>query len=691
MTFSKLSLLVAAVALVGCSTESNKKKDILVNSPYDYEQTGNFQVSTFRVMKSERAAANSFDFVSMKTFNFEACLVDQLNAPIGQPNLAFVVADEQGNEEEVRTDRRGCVVWSETPKISYLLDETYFKIVRVIKSKSYYKGYVKVEGAFMPWYDDGASLVDTRYNKLPDGTPVDQVSTQTLRGAHFRPTTSSNVRVNLKSASFKFAGLDEGKYEITPLLGLKVAHKYQVRLTPTVIRKTLKKTVVPEALNTGSMKAILVILKEVKNSADQFKVDNVVTSVEFEDNLLYGDLMADISIPFPNVVDITSRTVALITLIPKEELEGLPSMSFAGPLSPGLLSSLELRPVAHNALSLHQQFQENQKRERQLKARSFDIFKKLTGYKTLNVAAPVEGGWFREDSSLKAELYEQFSKPNGSEVKLTLETHRTLCDLMFPKSLVPPRGVRPAVPVNQACRLYPNNYLQMRMVRFVEQFHSNVPRPVGIPTVDTLTMAASFSATDTFSQSAGANAKLGLSFSKSAPIPLPSINFSVGADYSVGRVRRMDRTTSTSINRTRTVTAEGVTFAMDVTTRKCFVVESSDLARNTYPGETAGLYYCSEKLERNPNHLETYYLLTSKSGVDGSPITDNASNASSPWKVMIRGTQMMNAFAEVLQKPFYQFALSPVNTNTEDKLYSSFKELYMNQDFPGVLSEPEAK
>lgn len=681
MNFSKIVFLLPLLFVLGCSTESTKNKDVGFQEPNRFEGVGNFRVDAITPVSTVNAEYNKYAIVSKKLFNFKACITDPLFAPV-QPALKFAIIDGAGNERIERTDSKGCIYWDETHSFRYIDHESYIKIRRRIESRNFYKGYADAEVALNPWGDGGASVIDLRFNKLPANAEVIEMSDLSLRGQTLRSSPNPNVQLNLKSVSFDFIGLDYENYEITPYLGLKVAHKYQFRITPTLIRRTINRLVVPEVLNTGRMKAILVILKEDSNAQTQYSMKNVITSAEFVGDLVYGELTGDASIKFNSISELTSRTIGLVTLIPLDDLEGFPKVSFVGPLAPGLLRSLSLRPINQSALSLHQSYQAQLAEVEKQVVKPIELFAKHSGYKPIDFVNVGLRHQRESGVNLKSQIEKFMQKPTN---KYSMP-YRDLAQAMCPQLYSQVRGQDYRY---NECLRNPGAYVKLVRMKFVEKLNSTKPIPNGIPTVDTFRMSTSMSVSSGTSTSMGVNLRTGLS----QPLGgLGVLKFSFGADYAFGASAKKDRNQSTSVSRERSVTAEGNQFIIDAVTRDCFAAQVPD-QRNTiatYNTTTKGVYFCSH-LTKNEKVLENYYLINSKVGLDGSTFTDNASNASTGWRMMIRGDETKNIFANLLEDSLIEFVLFK-RDQTELDVASQFKELnlvvdsHQNELFPGLVS-----
>lgn len=709
MTFSNLnrilSVLFLGLALAACSTQSDKKKDVVIDNPeknFGRSPGTNFLVDALKSNGTIPEYSKPYGSkIVGKLYNFEACIKDPSNAAV-QPNIKFEIDSEDGNTIPTSTDLRGCLTWTESHKINFFAEESYIQFRRVVRGKGIYKGEVFVEIAIHPWSDGAASVVDLRYNQVPANQPVKKVGKLSVKGSTLT-TGEAMIKGTLKGASFEYLGNDISKFEVTPFLGLKVAHKYRVKITPMLYRRSIAKYWEAVSLLTGDMKVDFTVLREDENPATQFDLKNVITTVSWTGTMEFGDLNALISVQFDNVSDITSRTIALVTLTPLDEISDLGQMSFTGAMKPGQLGAVNLYPVAEqNATRLNAAYVQKLNESPRHKLKAVDL------YKTVNEVQPLVLKSFQTNGQVQVDrmaLLEQYLA-TGTFGSRDFTMRAALCD-----ALLDTADARTHL---DRCRTLGSKYLTLSRRSFVDTLNSKRPTSVGMPTVDTLTMTAgvgeSYRKSTTVSQSVKASAGLsaGLGFGDSGnPLAVLGgmigkissiLGFNVGfkvslganRDYGVAWVSSIENSTGVSTGaRTKTVTAEGQTYEIDVNVRKCLIVKRNPEAFETgffrrdieVSAKTA--IYCSDKVVRELKQ-ETYYLVGQKVGADGSVFTDTASNGATPWRMFIRGKPVMNVFSQILSQSNLEFRVQQM---TEDSLSENFKEFYVTQEFPGVLSE----
>jgi len=364
----------------------------------------------------------------------------------------------------------------------------------------------------------------------------------------------------------------------------------------------------------------------------------------------------------------------------------LPRMSFAGPLNPGLLSNLELRPVNYDAYALHQEFQRQRAEARRLKMNPILSFQATTGYRPL----AFKGRSSAEEQSQR-ELLENLTAKLSSMTPLRSAQLRDLaCPQMFADS-------EKRNSLVDRCRFHPN-LLSLRVLTFVERLNSTRPKLVFIHPPDTLQMNMAFQMTDATTESVGYNLRAGLSLSPGNPLGLDILgqgrlgfNISMNGDMSWGRVVQKQNSQGVVINRSRSVTAEGVTYEIQAATRRCLILSPSEFALQNFPNQAKGLFFCSRNLNPQDRRQETYYLVNSQVGREGSVVVDNASNdpeTTAFWRMMIRGNELFRLFQAVAEKPIYSLLVS--RPPAEQQLNEDFKRLYQEgptQLIPGAFVE----
>ena len=697
MTFSNLLkslIVVASLLFSACSTESNKTKEVGFNEPDRFPGEGNMRVKTISAGLTPSSEFNDYSVLTKKTFNLVACITDPLQAAV-QAGLNFAIVDGSGNVMVRATQSDGCINWQETHSFTFMAREAIFRVSRRIESRSLYTGYAIVSFGLNPWASGPASVVDFRKTEtFPANAPVVNIENLNLRGQSLNKPLMSDIGVKLSQASFQFVGLDKRNTEITQNLGLKVAHKYIFKITPQIVRKSIEKPVVLESISTGKMKVTFLILREDENPQTQMSMKNVLSSTEFEGEFVAGELTGTISIKFENISELTSRTVALLTLTPITTFDGFPQVSFTGPIPSGPITNLNLIPTQSSATEIHSLFIQKQKEFKAAELKPLQLFEKHSGFKKM-VNTPV-----RLQNWINSYLSGQTNLSPSDDRRLS----SSLCDQIFAEP-----GLES---YKRKCRYNPYKNLIHNKSSIVDSILTPNPKMSDVTTVDSFKMSWSQGLSRADAQSVGINLKAGASLGLNgsskflnAASESKNSNFggilsgslSVGGDYSTSRVWKKDMTTGVSATREQSVTAEGRRYEFDAMVRKCFTVSpSEEIMEELDSRRITGnfrQFFCSNVVSKETRH-ENYYLVNSKTGLDKSPFSDNESNTSSEWRMMVRGTKMMNLFLSVSSSGLFQFVFSPIKgLDAESEYLNRFKELHavvrqnQTEEFPGFLSE----
>ncbi len=687
MIFSRILVsLILALFVVGCSTESRKKVDTIPGSSSDYEtcRHTNFLVDDFRTTFSSIASFNSYGIPSKKTYNFRACLVERLGATKIMPDIRFSIEGSGHSRSEATTDRKGCINWSENFEYNHIQPEVIVKLNRKITAHSVYKGCVMAVAAFNPWVNGIFATTDTRNTSIE----AYELENESLTLGRIRAANRaiSPVEIAVDSLNFEFKGLDFDQYEISKFLNLTVAHKYTLRIKPSVIRRTLENISVPQVLVGGRLKAYLAIFKDEPGL--QMNHDTLITTQEFD--LEYsrgtGQFMADVSIKFQNVAEMTSRTKAVLTLVPSDELEGIQEMNYIGVLKPAPLATLTLSQGDVSA----KKFFDTQKAPSLV--RPFDELKSRTsGLVAMNVDLPASYFphiWERTYNFRDISETALYGKLSDVQKKYLASI---LCHKLY------------SSPANRSyafnCQSNPGFYMSFEVRHLVDEVTS-IPQALGDTTVEELDMKVSYSAAQKNSYSKGWKASVGAGLSATLsydPLSLPldwsplkgslGIKGSGGVDYSWVWEGRYSQDQSVSITSTTStkITSEGNTFRFNAKSRPCLIaVQSAKIASylEKKNQQAPGIFLCGDKLLEQ-TRTETWYMLTQNLGVKDSPFSDSLSKRSGPWRMMIRGRTPMLLFYNFLKESKANLVLERLPS---DALKTEFDSALMQmQEFPGLL------
>ncbi|MBX3040651.1 MAG: hypothetical protein KF789_08100 [Bdellovibrionaceae bacterium] len=707
--FKALSLLVTITALAACSPDSKKGRGVNLGNEMNFERTENtnFWVDAPSVTSSSIASYNNYGMPKSKLFNFKACVKDANGASIME-RTKFRLTDEAGGSTLLTVPMDGCLYWSETHEYSILSDETFYRLRRTVVAEAPYRGSVKIDIAFNPWADGGGAIKDLRFVKLGPNEPLVDVGPISLNGGRvFAQQANPQLNLNVDSLSFEFKGLDYDNYSINSLLGLTVAHRYLIRIKPVALRKTMNKVVQPEAFIGGKMKAYFALFKENKDLTVQYSQDSLVFATEFElaDDQRVGSFFTDnLIVKFDKIADMTSRTAALLTLVPVDGDATLGELSFSGVMKPGRLGSLSLVPSKVSA----RDFVDQDRVQRETPFKAIEAYAKHTQAKTLDLNAVQIPKWIgSKNYDPKADVQALLS---GKQPANKSDLMSALCAKLYAND---PTWLRP-------CQNKPDFHMTLELRDFVDEVLS-APRIAGLTTTHRLSMNVSYSVTESQGQSSGMSSSLrsglgvdaggiltglggligavvggpagaagGVAIGSSIAKILNEVGFkfSIGNDYfATTEVRSSaNNSASATVSSGVDITAEGNTFQFDVAAKKCLIVTSKNhevpvISREEKPGRA--VYICANNAVKQ-TRTETYYLLGQNLGNNGSPFSDSDAANSTNWRMMIRGKQNALLLFDFLQKADLDIVVGKVpSTDAQSPLAKEFNTI---QDFPGVLS-----
>lgn len=724
MTFSKnvsFVLFAAALGMSACSTESRRAKDYVPGQGTDFQKESgtNFRVDSVKVLSTipvskEEGGFTAYGFPRSKHFNFQACLKDTNNGAI-LPNMPFRISDDEGVAIDVITNIDGCVSWSERHSYAYLATETYYRFARNIRGMRTYKGSVSAVVAFDPWQDGAAAVVDLRYTTLPTNSALMSVGSLSIKdNGLLTQQAAGNLNINVDTVSFEFRGLDYDNYSIDRLLNLTVAQKYQIRLKPMVLRKTIANVAKAESFVGGKMKAYFAIFREQKDPAKMYTMENLVSVTEFNlsDDLQVGTFISDLSLKFSSIVDLTSRTQAVLTLVPVEEILGVPELSFYGVLKPGRLAALTLSPSKVSARDFAERAKAQEIANKEV--RPMETFATKSGYTVLDLkpVSVYNGFWYGTSEVNTAEVVQR-ALDNKLSSEASKELKQVLCAKVFAGN----------DKVVAKCQQNPDKYMSAGRRDFANEILSK-PRKINKePIVDTLKMSIAYTYARSanhsvgwkFDAAAGLSGSLGLDLfggllgsgplsSGAGPVTPPStapdwkwsllspLSGSLGLKLSAGGTAyygydsksTWGRSTSVGISSDVNVTSEGHQFAFDVQVQPCiFAVQKADPNAPEDAPRPKGVYYCSSQT-RKELRTETYFLLGQAVGGKDSLFTDSDSANEVSWRMFLRGQGTKSLLFNVIKSSYtvMQFDQIP------DDLYRGELNATqtMMQEYPGMLS-----
>ncbi len=511
MTFSKLLFFSLSMTLVfsGCSTESRKKSKDVPGARTDFSvcsENTNFRVRAggFGAKASIISVYNNHGIPKKKTFNFQACLLERIGGAKVTADIPFVIENSNGKKITQKiADSEGCLSWQESFEYNHIQPETYIKLTRNIRALSTYTGCVKAQAAFTPWADGSAATSELRgFEYETYEADADALTSGKIR---ILGQAAQQIEIAVDSLNFEFKGLDYNNYSVDRNLNLTVAHDYTLRLKPSVIRKTLSNVAVSQALVGGKLKAYLAIFADEKD----FKPDanSLITVSEFDLDYVKstGQFMANVSLKFKNVAQMTSRTRAFLTLVPSDELEGLSEMNYQGLFKPAPLASLSLAPGSISAYSLFKNQNKNP-----LSRKPIDTLKsKDSGLTQMTLDNPPSYTFTKWHGSHN--FHDILNQALYSKVTGFKQSYLTavLCQKLYPlvgKDLTA-----------LECQMNPSSYMKVATRHIVEDITSK-PEPINDTTVEDLEMRITFAESRKQSFSRGWRVSLGAGLSGSLGI-----------------------------------------------------------------------------------------------------------------------------------------------------------------------------
>jgi hypothetical protein len=692
MTFSKLNLALGFSLLiaVGCSTDSRRAKNIQPGDQLDYKMASgtNFRASTLSVDSTYNVAFQSNGLVSKKLYNFSVCLKDLGGAAV-LPDLQFSISDGAGQTTIRPTDKSGCIQWAETFEIAGFESETLYLLKRTVAAVAVYRGEVYLEAALNPSANGGASVVDTRKTQLPERVKVVDIGPLSMKDGGVKSKTAgkdSRIQVNLESIMFQDLGLAYDKYEINRFLGLTVAHKYRVRLRPSLVRESMDTEIDTRVISKGQMKVTLTLLKDI-NAPGKMDAANVVTSVEFIGEVILGTVTADIVLKHDNISSLLSRSQAVVTVEPMDELANIPEATFVGISNPGPLGFIALIPAAENAKDLAQRAAELKSKD--VTAREamtpVQLMVQKNNMKPLDVTGEVGVGIAGSKKiSVKDALEQMLAGKMSSDEEKYLAYGLA--------SQIDPDG-HPLMAKIAAKITGRKNPLIFEKRDLVESLNSTTPEFTGETGKESL---AIITATDysyskgkghSFSLNGGVSGGASVSGGAEGSLLGSKVGASLSGRANVGRdwfqVWTTSRSQVTKVGSvaSRTINVVSNSFQIDANVTSCLIMGVPNTSKDVR------YYYCAAEPKKQ-KRVETYYLLNETVGDDSTGYSDSADPKASPWRMFIRGPKSYMMFAQMvnnLKEKVLVLEKLP-DTAALQATMRQFPEFYMMQEFPGMLT-----
>lgn len=667
MTSFKNILFIATSSLFVFACGSKRDK------PVDKEAT--FFVKSISpgspsVMKKNQATSEV-----TKLYNFSACLQDVvLKSPI--LGVDFGVSDGQ-SEKIIKSDiNDGCLRWTETHVVNSGEEETFYKVKRTFTGKEVHTGQVTLELAFNPWTD---SLIDLRYEK-PAAEKLVEVDSfafntdlQKVKSQVNRSTTVTYIN----SMSLNFEGQDYDNYRVNSLLTLQGAQLFTIKISPSLLRRTLDSSIDSVSVRGGQVRLIMYIL----TSKNQL-ISSVDETLDVDPN--DGSAHKQISVRFTDPSLISSRMNVIVKI---QALMGENSSIQPG-VYRGILSPLKSTSASIDLTMADEKTLANLvAAEGQVDSLNASFASTQSGLQLFT-----KGGRFQE---IKVASVQQNLRGKGY-VDLATLARKKLDSKLSAEDEVDLRTLACKKIADKNCK-----NMEIVQLSFVEKLNNPKPRPVDYAREYSLRVANGFEYSKSYSQDVSASAKVGASASigfdlskllwglpTTSPIEGGSkmgFGLSAGGDAGWAIARRSGQGSSTSISAGEdlSISAIGNTFEIEAQVRKCLVIKMKEAA--------TGSYVCSNNLE-NKTIRETYYLVNQN--LASSALSDADDFGSVRWRMTIRGSEQFEVFKNLVSDKnifleFIKFDGMALTELPQDLLVNNKwpSDLLVNQAFPGAISE----
>ncbi len=654
-----------------------------------------FIVETIDASLKETRQTDADTRTEQKLFQFSACLLDAVaRAPIARTR--FQVSDGK-TAKEIPTDNGGCLLWEEKHRVSGLEPERLLRIERIFTAVEGFSGTVKTELAFNPW---AGELVDIRKLKeLPEGLETGRhmlTFESDLQGlANASPNMTTVANVFLKDISLEFIEHDKSASEITPLMTLKTAQLFRLRMSPGFIVRNYKNETVNIDPRGGSLNVWIVLTKK-DPTRHEIDGEDVVAEYQGPIKVLHdGTVAQNIHLRIHDTAGVLSRNHVLVAVEPQGKMAlHAKSGFFTGFISPllGNDAGVALVPVEN------------------------DVVAKLA--RTIDSALPAARSSIPALRALQKYSGLQPETSNPGKILLSARTStddkqpkhllRSYCSELYTKDLVvhvPREGLAKIiniidrdgmkwVNVLASCLRDPREFVRIDARDFVEAVHGKPEHVKDSTSVQYISVgrAVGFSRTRSRSETASASVSGGVSADSGigwqapklpGPIfgsePSAGLGFKIaaGADWNIAVARNRSSSTSvsTGVSEGHQFTVATDAYAIDATVRRCAIISA------TVGGGKKGFFACEDGTHRR-RFSETYYLINH--GIASSPFSDESSINNTRWRLTIRGDKMYKAFEDLMTKgnTVLEFSKLTATIDGKTKLLPDFR---VTQEFPGAV------
>ncbi len=698
--------------------------------------------ATFYVddIKSSFAANNvRFGDVNQKFINMTACLKDNaqksiiMNVPfaIYADNVEIIHINYETNQQKsFQTDRDGCITWQELFEFNPKTSERQISLSRNFKALSGHSGSVNAQLAYNPWHDElkylklglkaqakeNAKIVYSsgmkldRVNSYSGGSSSSQIDIQGKL-----QSSAELVPLDISSMSMVYSKRDFDQYEVSPTLGLTIAHQYRLHFAVSALRQTLDRGAILEAINFGHFRFNFVLLKEgydSKSMKPEAALKYVVGSSTFDSKGTVGRFDDLITLKFDNIAALASRMTGILTIEPIDQTETYKATSFEGvvtPISGGASQSLVLVPTKIDGLKLARHYAGF--REESFKLKGLDV---LTAHGNFKAANPASGNQPQNAITTYnfASLLKSKTLPSPSDTTFA----QALCFSYFNNSMTDALVNAYSACRNSATSANPEKMMLGVLRDFVEKINDPKPIQVNIPHVENIVIASGLNFSDSSSQEQGIGQRkdnglyggLGAEFnvmSMLEKIPvvgtivkaLNIFNFSASTGmkmswnkdwyYSSGLTQAQSKSTGISTARGEVVTSESFKFQVKASTKTCLMITPSPELLKLMPtaGAPEGKFVCADQLETGTRD-EVYYFISQTTGSSSSPMSDSMSSNDNPLRMFVRGPRTFDLFSKLLSHDKFDLKLQKMSVEDRtDKLKDQLNQ-YVTQEFPGMIT-----
>ncbi len=729
----KIKTALVASLLLGLTACMNRDPHVTENGATFYVDDITPTVASYSVNKN--------DDVSQKFINMKACFKDNAQKSIIM-NVPFAIYADNvelihmnydvtpPTRLQYKTDRDGCITWQELFEFNPKASDQQVLLNRTFKALSGHEGSVDAKLAYNPYHDEikylklgfAGQAVEKGNVTYSLGAKFERVNT--LSGGNIstqvdvsgKLTSAELVPLSIKSIGLTYLNRDFDNYQISPTLGLTIAHDYQVVFGMYAIRKTFDHGTFFEPINAGNFRFHILIMKDGFNSTKMSPDEapkNVVGSTTFDAVGSGGDFRSLVIFRFDNIASLASRLTIVVTAESIDQKDTFKTSTFEGlmyPVAGYIGQGLTLFPSKLDGMKLTQRYEGL--REESFKAKGLDLLLQQANFKAVTPATTnlhaVTGYNFA--SVLKSKTLPSSTDPIFAQA---------LCFAYFNASMTD--GLTNAFETckRNAVSPTPDKMMTVLYRDFVEKVDDPKPTASGLPLPETLSVSSGLNFSDSNTQEQASTTKndksaysgLGAEFNlfgliEKIPVvgvivkALNLFNFSANTGmkvsfnkewyYSTGATQDQSQTATVGVSKALSIYAEGFKFKLKVTTRSCLlIVPTAELLKLMSGPAPEGKVVCNDQAESGVRE-ETYWFLNETTG-GATPLSDGMSQADNPMRMFIRGQKSYSLFSHLLLQSKMDVKLQKMSIETRADWIRDQLNEYITQEFPGMYDPtPEA-